>query len=481
MPERRSSAGRPTVLLAALLAACALFAAPLSAATVITTPTMHLGFGPSGALESAVACYPACQAQGARIGQFGDEAVVDIAAQGRDPTRGRWRLSRSESATHLELSFDDGQGSSVRWRIPRSGYRLEVELEGLGGLRVSSGLSFRPRDAAGFGDWLETTRYVTNVAGGPEQIGLEEPVERVFRAVSWTGYRNRFWTLLVQPPGVTDAELLTGEGQRDARIDFQLAQPGPWSIYLGPVEPRALADADPALSGLLYASLWFWLRWICFSLFYLLGAIHTLLPSWGLSIMALSVVVGVLMLPLSRIADRLQQQVNETEARLAPELQRIKKNCRGEEQAAKILALYKTERVHPLYSLKSMAGVAVVIPVFIGAFDMLAENIQLLNVGFLWIADLSRTDALFQLPFRLPFFGDEFNLLPVLMTALSFLASVLHKPPALDAASRHRQVRNMLLLAMVFFVLFYTFPAGMVLYWTTNNLISVIKGLWARR
>jgi membrane protein insertase Oxa1/YidC/SpoIIIJ len=57
----------------------------------------------------------------------------------------------------------------------------------------------------------------------------------------------------------------------------------------------------------------------------------------------------------------------------------------------------------------------------------------------------------------------------------------LHNPPALNAELRRKQVRNMLLLGVGFFALFYTFPAGMVLYWTTNNLISVSKSLWARR
>jgi len=205
------------------------------------------------------------------------------------------------------------------------------------------------------------------------------------------------------------------------------------------------------------------------------------IPTWGLAIMALSLAVNILMWPLSRIADRCQQDVNETEARLAPELQRIKREYKGEEQAAKILALYKTERVHPLYSLKSLAAVFAVIPVFIGAFDMLAENIHLSGESFLWIADLSHPDDLFHLPFRLPFFGGEFNLLPFLMTGLSFIASALHKPLALNAELRRKQVINMILLAVVFFVLFYTFPAGMVLYWTTNNLISVTKSLSARR
>jgi len=134
-----------------------------------------------------------------------------------------------------------------------------------------------------------------------------------------------------------------------------------------------------------------------------------------------------------------------------------------------------------LYGLKSMVGVAVVIPIFIGAFDMLAENIHLMNAPFLWITDLSRPDAIFNLPFSLPFFGADLNLLPFLMTGLSVVASALHNPPALNAELRGKQVRNMLLLAVGFFALFYTFPAGMVLYWTTNNLISVSKSLWARR
>ena len=71
--------------------------------------------------------------------------------------------------------------------------------------------------------------------------------------------------------------------------------------------------------------------------------------------------------------------------------------------------------------------------------------------------------------------------LGAIITGLSFVASWLHKPLALNAELRGRQVRNMVLLALAFFVLFYTFPAGMVLYWTTNNLISVIKSLWANR
>lgn len=446
------------------------------AQTVINTESLRLTFGENGDLQSAVACFPACKSENARVQQFGDDAVIEITRVGG----GRWSRATSKTETHYELIYRQDSGASLTWRIPIHGFSVELEHSGISGITLLSGESFRPREASGFGNWLEQSRYVILNDGDAVQVGLDDSDRTEMEADQWLGYRNRYWSLMAAPPSGVTARLETTEGNVDAKISAEPAK-GAWTFYIGPIEPNHLSSAGPGLSNLMYAGLWFWLRWICFALFHLLAFIHMAIPSWGLAVMALSLLVNVLMLPLSRIAERFQDQVNDTEARLAPELQRIKKNFKGEEQAAKILALYKTERVHPLYSLKSLMGVAVVIPVFIGAFDMLAENIHLLNSGFLWISDLSRPDDLFRLPFTLPFFGNELNALPFLMTGLSVVASSLHNPPALNAELRKKQVRNMLLLAVAFFVLFYTFPAGMVLYWTTNNLISVIKSLWARR
>jgi len=446
------------------------------AETLINTDTLRLTFDDAGNLQSAIACFPACSGQGARIQQFGDSSIIGFGQE----SPGAWMRNQSRLETHYELQFNHASGASLIWRVPNHGYRVELDISGIRGMSVRSGASFRPRDAAGFGTWLEQSRYAIIDSGDTRQIGFDDTEISAVRSNQWIGYRNRYWTLMAGPPGAVDAQILTTEDGQDAEIRIDEAA-GQWAFYLGPIEPAALKNADGGLSNLLYAGLWFWLRWICFALFHLLVGIKMVIPSWGLAVMALSLAVNVLMLPLSRIAERFQQQVNETEARLAPEMQRIKKNYKGEEQSAKILALYKTERVHPLYSLKSLMGVAVVIPVFIGAFDMLAENIHLLNTGFLWISDLSRPDEFFRMPFRLPFFGAEFNLLPFLMTGLSVVASALHNPLAMNPELRKKQLRNMLLLAVTFFVLFYTFPAGMVLYWTTNNLISVTKSLWARR
>jgi YidC/Oxa1 family membrane protein insertase len=289
---------------------------------------------------------------------------------------------------------------------------------------------------------------------------------------------------MVLPENSLSITPVTGETVEDARMDMAVTGQDrgfDLKMYLGPIEPKALSDAASELESLMYSGLWFWLRWICQALYFLLNAIAILVPQWGLAVMVLSVLVGIMMRPLSKIADRLQDQVHEIDARLAPTLAAIKKTYKGAEQSEKILAMYKDENVHPLYSLKSLMGVFVVIPVFIGAFDMLAENIHLSGETFLWIADLSHPDAFLALPFQLPFFGGYLNLLPFIMTGFSFIASKLHSHPAMDAASQRKHARNLLLMSVGFLVLFYTFPAGMVLYWTTNNLISVIKTLWKKR
>jgi YidC/Oxa1 family membrane protein insertase len=459
-----------------LFALLALFlTADIRAEFWVETDTLRLSFSEQGALQSAIACFPSCTSEHPRLRQFGSEGVIspDGASDG-------WSLQRQSSDSQYDLVFRHPSGAERRWRIPQRGYRIGLSLTEETALNLRSGPAFRPRDAAGFGNWLEQSRYVVMSDGDVSQVSLNDEEEAGFTTENWSGFRNRFWALMALPPGHAEFLLETGAERVDAHLTVPAAQ-GAWSFYLGPLENQVLDQEARELRDILYAGLWFWLRWICFGMFYLLSWIKIVIPSWGVAIMVLSLAVHILMLPLSRIADRFQQQVNETEARLQPELQRIKRQYKGEEQAASILALYKTERVHPLYSLKSMLGVAVVIPVFIGAFDMLAENIHLLNTAFLWISDLSRPDALFHLPFSLPFFGADLNLLPFLMTGLSVVASALHSPPALNAEMRRRQALNMVLLAAAFFVLFYTFPAGMVLYWTTNNLISVIKSLWARR
>jgi YidC/Oxa1 family membrane protein insertase len=174
------------------------------------------------------------------------------------------------------------------------------------------------------------------------------------------------------------------------------------------------------------------------------------------------------------VGDRLQEQVNAAQARLQPGIDAIKTAHRGEERARRTLALYREAGVHPLYALKSLVGFLIQIPVFIAVFDMLAEDFDLYRVSFLWIQDLSRPDALLRLPGCLPFFGCDLNLLPFLMSGASLAALLRFRSAVLTPALARRQRRNLIGMTLLFFLLFYTFPAGMVLYWTSTNAFQLV-------
>ena len=447
----------------------------------VDTDSLRLQFSEQGDLLRVEACFPACSAEDLKTRLLSPQQGMLLL--GQDNTR-PLLPGREHSNSTTTLSFSEESGRVIhRWQIPDQGWLISLASSGTETAVLASGADFRPPPSSGFGYLLEQSRYLVFDGSSVETIGLDENGETSRQSTGWFGFRNRFWTAMVLPgPPLTIAPL-SGELVQDAHIEMTVGENASFDLdlYLGPIEPSALSESASELESLMYSGLWFWLRWICQALYYLLNAIVMLVPQWGLAVMVLSLMVGLLMRPLSKIADRLQDQVHEIDARLAPTLAGIKKNHKGAEQSEKIIAMYKEAGVHPLYSLKSLAGVFVVIPVFIGAFDMLAENIHLSGESFLWIADLSHPDMFLLMPFSLPFFGGYLNLLPFIMTGFSFVASKLHSHPAMDAPQRRKHARNLLLMSVGFLILFYTFPAGMVLYWTTNNLISVVKTLWKRR
>ena len=100
---------------------------------------------------------------------------------------------------------------------------------------------------------------------------------------------------------------------------------------------------------------------------------------------------------------------------------------------------------------------------------------ELRDASFLWIATLAEPDRLFALGFDIPVLGSYFNLLPVLMAVSTLAAIGLSSPPAEDTKGKGRRTWMLVLMAFAFFVLFYPFPAGMVLYWTMANVLHIMQ------
>ena len=127
----------------------------------------------------------------------------------------------------------------------------------------------------------------------------------------------------------------------------------------------------------------------------------------------------------------------------------------------------------PFYGMKSGLGLLLQIPVFFAAYHTLDEAFLLHGRSFLWISDLAQPDRAALLPVALPWLGDGLNLLPFAMTGVTLIASRLHRGADPQAGSGQRL--GLYAMAAAFFVLFYAFPAGMVLYWTANNFWHFLK------
>ena len=474
----------------------------------ITTERLDLRLSSDGAEPVAWrACVPSCTRADAGLGSSarfvgpGDSPGARLTLRGGAPPvdLGAHRFAAVLGAEGRTVTFEaDLPAEGVRlvktFEVSAESYAvvIAIRLTGSNAAAFAAGRSFeldigagdglRPPPAAGVAAMLERIDRVVVGGGGMRVVGDDTRGAVRLGAGDWAGVRNRFWTMLVRSEHCATA-LQPRPG--DAVVLIAAAPSGDapchYTFYSGPIETRALARADPQLERLLFSGLWSWLRPLSFALLWLLRRLTLVIGHPGVAIIALAASVKILLLPLTLVADRLQEQVNAAHARLQPGIDAIKAAYRGEERTRRTVALYREQGVHPLYALKSLAGFLIQLPVFVAVFDMLAENFDLHRVSFLWIRDLSRPDMLFRLPFCVPFFGCDLNALPFLMSGVSLATVLRFRSSSLTGVLARRQRRNLSVVTVLFFLLFYTFPAGMVLYWTSTNAVHFAAQEAARR
>ena len=189
----------------------------------------------------------------------------------------------------------------------------------------------------------------------------------------------------------------------------------------------------------------------------------------GAAIVFLSLGMNLLVLPLYRRADRLQEEARDAEARLRPGVTHIKKTFSGNERMMMLQTYYRQNHYSPANSLHGSISLLLEIPFFLAAYQFLSELPVLQGVSFGPIADLSRPDGLLSVG------GLTVNLLPVLMTLINFVASAVY------AKGFPLKTKVQLYgIAVVFLVFLYASPSGLVFYWTLNNLFSLVKNLCYR-
>jgi len=189
----------------------------------------------------------------------------------------------------------------------------------------------------------------------------------------------------------------------------------------------------------------------------------------GLSIIFISAAISILCLPLYDVAEKWQQLERDTEKKLRPKADKIKKVFYGDEQYMILSTYYRQNHYHPIYALRSSFGLLIQIPFFIAAYSYLSNLEIIKNVPFFFIKNLGSPDALFSTA------GFSINLLPIVMTFINCLAGAIYVKglPARDKIQLYS-------MAAIFLLLLYNSPSALVLYWTMNNVFSALKNIYYR-
>ena len=306
--------------------------------------------------------------------------------------------------------------------------------------------------------------------------------------VVWTAAHNQFFALIAMPKQPALQVVARPVNLPSLTLDNQIPLAPPVGIqtafiypaqtmaanssverqitfYAGPKEYRTLAligeqfnnNADLVMQfgffGFFAKSLLLAMNWLH----------DTTKLGYGWVIVLITVIIKMLFWPLTAASTRSMKRMQA----LAPEVKALKEKYKDDMQkfTQKQMELWKKNKVSPMSGCLPML---IQTPVFIGFFTMIRSAIELRGAHFLWVTDLSKPDTLFMVP-GLDF---PFNLLPLLMGASMLWQSHLAPPsPGMDPA----QQKMMRYMPLLFLVFLYNYSAGLALYWTVNNLLTVVQ------
>lgn len=321
----------------------------------------------------------------------------------------------------------------------------------------------------------------TRIAYGPAKGGFEEVTNledlekkgidnKDKGSINWGAIESNYFLVAVLP-GSPDANMngLYKAGVFNLAVSQAAAiAPGQslalkCSYYMGPAD-RAMLAAMP--NKLADAVDFGWFHVIAVPLLHLLNWFYKYVHNYGVAVVLLTVLIKLIFWPLSQKSYKSMEQMK----RLQPMLAKLREKYADDKERMnqEIMALYKTYKVNPAGGCLPMV---VQIPVFFGLYKALLGSIELRHAGFInhvpftdlvWLADLS--------------VKDPFYVTPLIMGATMFVQQKMT-----PAGGDPMQAKIMLAMPVVFTFMFLNFPAGLVVYWLVNNVLSIAQQWWMMR
>lgn len=301
----------------------------------------------------------------------------------------------------------------------------------------------------GYVDWLALTRKYTSVIVKPE---ANLPVDSV-RAKQLA-------------PDIMEAILKT---QR-----FEIPALGQVSheclIYAGPNRYDDLKSFGYGFQKIISKG---WFGPLKLGMLIIMNWCYDWIPNYGVAIILLTVIIKILFTPLTHISFDSMRKMQA----LNPKIKALQETYKKEPQRLQkeLMNLYKKNKVNPL---SGCLPLALQMPIFIALYQALSQAVELRGASFFgWIKDLSAPDRLFQLPFSIPFLGDGINVLPLIMIGSMLWQQKLSPSHGMSP----EQEKIMFFMPIMFGVVFYQLPSGLVIYWTLSNFLTIFHQLIIKR
>lgn len=401
-------------------------------------------------------------------------------------------VESSERTAVFEKVFNDTLLIRKRFKLDPEHYRLalEVTVQNLGEepLRVYRGFDIsmgflRPLDLKAGARNLVVTTALDDPAKTTQRKKLSKIRSRLVEAapVRWAGLNNLFFTLILDPLEPMQALIMdkkqdsAAEGKKPENCYFAALRSAEFILsggeahhfdyqyYLGPKDYKLLKSYGAGYEEIM--NFHGFIGPITRILLVTLKWLYGLIGNYGAAIIILTIMIKVVFYPLTQKSFKSMKQMQALQPQLAELKEKYKDNPRKMQQET--MAMYKKNKVNPLGGCFPML---LQIPIFFALFTMLKSSIELRGANFLWIKDLTLPDKLITIP------GSpvDINILPLVMGATMLWQQKLS---TVDPS----QQKMMNFMPIMFTVLFYGLPSGLVLYWLTNNVLTIAQQYHIKR
>ena len=376
------------------------------------------------------------------------------------------RLSEAEPSRTVSLKFSLGSGFELIKKLTfhYNSFRLDLEIQVTqpGSLVTASTYSI---NWPGLGKEMESFYTYSGpvILLGTKRL-TEQPDKNETQSyegeVHWAGLTSKYYCMAFLPEGKDSKVSNTLIGESNYSTILQLVASGARSvnkvtIYAGPKKRDELMKMGSDFQNMINYG---WFDIIAKPLFLLMVWFNGLIGNWGWSIILLTCVIKVLFFPLSQKSYKSMKKMQK----LQPKMKILQERYKNDKTKLneELMAFYKKNKVNPL---GGCLPILLQIPVFISLYRVLLESIELKGAPFIfWLTDLS--------------IKDPYYITPVLM-GISMFAQQKLSPTSADPIQKNM----MLIMPVVFTFMFLSFPSGLVIYWLTNNCLSILQQYYVNR